>query len=225
MKRIQTPLLLILLTALLGGCIPVIPWIEAVFAPDKVVPPEYDVPRDARMLVLVTDVQLADIATAARLKRELTKQINIQMLHYNVVYDVVAYEDIQNLIATDRNFYDMMPGEIAAKLDADLVLHVRIDQFALKDSEYSTLWSGRLKSRIRLLSLDDDLLWPKDRPTGLAMPETKEVTYRDTTETYGVQMTETLAKNAATDIVKCFREYTVPQNIHERPAPVMDTDF
>lgn len=225
MKRIGIGLLLLSLVGLPTGCVPLVPWIEAVFAPDKVVPPEYEVPHDARMLVLVTDVQLADIATAAQIKRELTKQINIQLLHYNVVYDVVAYEDIQNLIATDRNFYDMLPGEIAAKLDADLVLHVRIDQFALKDSEYSTLWSGRLKTRIRLLSLDEDLLWPKDRPTGLAMPETKEVTYRDTTETYGVKLTETLAKNAATDIVKCFREYKIKQNIHDREAPVMDTDF
>ena len=222
MATLRTGLILTLLACVLGGC-QVIPFMEAVFAPDKVVPPEYDIPRDARLLVLVEDAHLPDIAAAARIKRELTKQINIQMLHYNVVYDVVAYEDVQALIGTDRDFYQLSDGEIGRRLESDMVLVVRIDDFRLKDSEYSTLWSGKLQTRIHLVSLDDDLLWPKDRPNGLVLPETKEVKYRDTTETYGVQLTETLAHDAADDIVKYFREYKIKQNIHDRPAP--ETDF
>jgi len=225
MVKMRLTILLILTACLMTGGCQIIPWMEAVFARDKTVPPEFEIPTDTRLLVLVTDRQLVNIADSVRMKRELTHAINVQLLHHELVAEVVAYEDIQALIAADRDFYALSAGQIAEKLGADMVLTVGMDEFSLKDNEFDTLWSGKLKTRVRLVNASDDLVWPKDRPLGLSMPQVKEVTHRDTTETYGIKLTETLAKEAADDIVKLFREYKVKMNIHDREAPDMGTDI
>jgi hypothetical protein len=221
MIKTRIGILIVLTGCLLSSGCQIIPWMEAVFAKDQEVPAEFEIPKDATVLVYVTDRHLADIADSVRMKRELTHAINVQLLHHELVTEVVAYEDLQALIASDPNFHSLTPGEIAAKLGANMVLSVRMDEFSLRDNEFDTLWSGKLKTRVRLTNSDDDLVWPKDRPLGLSMPMVDEVTHRETTETYGIKLTDMMAAESADDIGKLFREYKIKMNIHDREAPDM----
>ena len=147
---------------LLGGCA-VAAWFATLFPPDKV-KPLYEIPKNNTLLVLVEDPKHHAGETA--LKTELTEFLNQEFEQRGLVEHVVSYRQLINLAAATENFRALSTSEVGKKLDADVVLYVQVDEFSLKDDPNSPFWHGNLSTLVRLVSVKEGRLWPRELPEG-----------------------------------------------------------
>jgi len=199
-----------------AGC-NVIPWLADLFAKPEIVQPICTIPPDVRLLVYVSDLALGETVDCAAIKRHLTDSLNEELLAHEVVADVVNYEELLDFIADEPTFYQMSFGDIGKGLDVELVLYVRLKRFTLRDDETSLLWQGNLDVVVALKDMDDQTLWPTDKPDGYPVEPPVSIS-RDHQEfqSYGVQLTEDLAAQMADRIAKLFYEHEVPPGTSAR---------
>ncbi len=191
-----------------GGCaLPA--WIAAQFAPPEKVEPEFEPPADKRMLVFVDD--MIRPVTYPAIKAELTGQINQRLLAHDIAADTVSYDELANLIAASPDFNALPVATVGRKLDADLVLYVQIDEFALRDEQApEDLWRGRLRTTVRMVDVEQGRLWPKNRSDGHLMPLVETPTSTEDSPSMADELTKRLAATMAEDITRLFREHTRP---------------
>ena len=191
-------------------------WTAAQLQPPEKVKPLY-VPQagDKRVLVFVDD--RANQISYQPIKRMLTEEINSQLIEHKITSDVIAYERVLDLQANQQDFDAMSIVRIAQLAGADMVLHVDITSFRLKEDESSPLWDGTIETSVRWVdahakTLAEARLWPKSQANGHAVPAVttplKDVK-EDTSATYATQVASTLAKEMAQRIVALFYEHTV----------------
>lgn len=205
---------LALLASAAGGCA-ALGWTIAQSHRPKV-PAVYEPPPRKVVLVLVDDLQHPVSYTP--MKYELTQRLNELLETHKVAADTVPYDYLQRYrFATDR-FNSLSVVEIGRGVGADLVLHVEITDFSLRDYEMTDLWHGRLDGRLQWVDTEAGRkLWPRDRamhPLGeIDLP--KET---DRSPSYAETVARKLADKAAGRIARLFYE-------HEQPLEPPRTDW
>lgn len=196
--------------SVLSGC-PVAAWIATVFTPPKKIPPQYDLPQDKVVLVLVDDPQY--LVGYAPVKFELTRYINELLEAHRLVRKTIPQKDLLRLIASEPDFNRLPTTQVGKKLQADLVIVVEVDEFSLKDAPLSPVYHGKFKTSVRVVSTKKGKLWPTDRKRGF--PATIVETERqegDGSSQYEINLAKQMAQKMAGNIVNLFFEHTGPQH-------------
>lgn len=198
--------------AAFGGCA-AIAWPIAAFAPAPKVEAQYELPAGRRVLVFPDD--LINPISYPPLKRSLAEKLNKQLAEHVVAEQTVPYNELLNLSTTEG--FDRLPVDrVGAKLGADVVVYVDIDEFRLKNDAAEPLWSGKLTVFVRVVDVGADSiagkrLWPKDGSRGHELTiETPML--QESSKTYGAVLADEMAARMADKIAKLFYK-------HEGPRP------
>lgn len=218
--RLSLGVLLLACATALPSC-GAVGWIAQVFSPPRRVDAIYKPPKNKKILVFVDD-KLQEM-TYEPIKAEMTNLVNKQLMENKVVAAVVPYERMLELTSATTNFNDLSVAEVGRKLGADIVLHVQIDEFRLKDDPVSPLWRGQFKASVRMVDVTAGRLWPKDRLTGLPMPPIVTPTKEDSSLTYGTELSRRMVTQMADQITKLFYDHTV--SIEESEKKDQNTGF
>ncbi len=198
-----------LLVALLpiAGCGEGMGYLAYVFSGPNKVDPVYSFPKGKKVLVLVDDIAMpvSDIA----IKSELTNRLNRKLVDNGVAAECVPYGQLLNLMAATPDFNALSIGKVGAKLQADLVLYVNIDEFTLKEEEGVPLWRGKLKTTLRVIDTKDGRLWPIAPAWGYPVDAVETPPSSNSSPAYGTIVTKALAKLASSEIAKLFYEHKV----------------
>jgi len=201
----------------LSGCA-VISWLVGVSAPPPKVKAQYKPPKGKRILVLVDDI--LHPVEYGQIKRDLTTKLNRLLTANGVAGDTVEYDRLLDLIIATPNFNQLRVSEIGRKLNADIVLHVRIEEFSLKEHEGSLLWRGRLKTTVAVAEVDSARwLWPEDRADGYPVQAIEKPTEQRSSEAYGVTLAGAMAEEMADRIAKLFYDHRAPAGTEREGVP------
>ncbi len=213
-RRMFLLCVLVVLMGPLAGCQPLIGWFVNAFAPPRKVKPLYVLPSGKKILVFVDDIR--NPVSYTPVKGQLTDTLNRLLLEHEVAAEIVPYEDFLGLMAAMPEFNELGIVNVGDRLHADLVLYIHLDEFSLKDNEATPLWTGRMRSKVRLIDVQKGLLkrearlWPEDRPDGypvkpIELPPTTHPSPR-----YGEDLAKILADKMAERIARFFYEHKVP---------------
>lgn len=193
-----------------GGC-QIIPWLAAAFAgPEKrEALCELDAPPGTVLLVLVDDLRLRETVDCAAIKRDLTIHLNEELIKNHVVDAVAGYDDVIELKITEPNFDRLSPGQIGERLNADLVLYVRIEGYSLKDNQGSPLWRGYLETSVTVCDVNGRRLWPATEQDHAVKPVEIRLE-EEMSPSYAPKLTERLGAEMADRIAKLFYDHEVP---------------
>ena len=194
----------------IGGCGALGWW--ASWLPPDAVDAIYKFPEKTTVLVLVDDPK--GLGREASIQLDLANAINDQLLDHKVTKKVISQRSLLIEMSRTPSFQQLSITEIGKRLKADIVLHVKIDQFALKDNRLSPIWHGELAATVKVVSVKDGRLWPTDRHGGYAMPEINSPREADDeSKRMGEKITARMAKEMADKIAKLF--YKHPGKAHE----------
>ena len=208
LRRLATAAALGALAACGASCaIPA--WLAAQFAPPKKVDAEYKPPEDKTILVFVDD--LLNPVSSDQIKIELTNKLNELLAANKVAGQTIPYSRLADLVSASPKFNELAVSQVGQKLQADMVLYVRIDDFALKDPSAPMLWKGRLGVTVRMVDSQKGRLWPTDRPDGYTVPNFETpVTPAESADDQADELIKTLAANVADRVAKLFYDHTTP---------------
>lgn len=207
-------LLAAMLAALTGlcGCAGIFALSEKLWPKDRV-PAKFTLPAQRKVLVLPDDVERP--VGYPPVKAALAKRCNKLLLEQKLAAEVIDYSQVQNLAASRKDFNQMAISTIAKEVGADLVIYVNIEQFALKDDPMETLWHGRMAAKVRVVDVlaksdAPATIWPEEHagyPVGVSEPAAD-----NSSETFGQQLSNTLADRLAEKVVGLFNEHWVERN-------------
>jgi hypothetical protein len=192
----------------LCGCLSLFGWTVAAFAPPQTVKAKYKLPKGKKVLVLVDDIR--DLERFQVVRQPLTRSLNRELTKARVAAETVPFDRVLDLACRQPHFHQMEVKEVGRRLGADIVLYVRVDGFSLRDHEVVTLWHGRLGVTVLVIDVAKGLLWPQDRPGGLALPDIELKEVDNPSEQYGQTVTEDLCRAAADRIAKLFYDHRAP---------------
>jgi hypothetical protein len=227
-KTLLAPLLASLVLAPLAGCQFLI-WFDAVMRPTEPAAALYEIedPEDKILLVVIDDRTIDESINCARLREELTEALNQEFLEHDVVGQAISHDSVQALYISHPQYRYSLPfADMAQATGADVVLHVKLLQFRLQESEEGPIWNGRLETAVRLLDADGSVLWPRDRPVdGFTVERTTLANSMNSSGTYAIQLTRDLAEDQADKIAKLFYEHEVPRGQTEREEHEFSAEF
>lgn len=192
---------------LIAGCGEGMGYLAYVFSGPTKVDPVYSFPEGRKVLVFVDD--MTKPVSYVTIKSELTERLNKKLVDNDVAAECVPYEQLLNLMSATPNFNTLSIGEIGAKLQADLVLYVNIDEFTLKEEEGIPLWRGRLKTTLRVIDTKEGRLWPMDQAWGYPVEAVETPLSSDSSPAYGTIVTKALARKASGEIAKLFYQHKI----------------
>lgn len=182
--------------------------IAAKFAPPKKVPPEFELPKGKNVLVFVDD--MLNPVSYEPIKIQLTSRLNEHLVAHEVAAKTVSHDRLAALIAATPSFNLLSVSEVGQKLGADVVLYVRVDDFALKDVGAQQLWRGRIETTVRMVGVEAGRLWPKGRIAGHTMPPVEKPITVQASDSYADDLTNEMAAEMADKIAKLFYEHEEP---------------
>ena len=201
-----------------GGCTQFFAWFVATFWPPERIKPVYEPPKDKKVLVLVEE---RGAAVTYHIKKELTQRVSVKLREHKLARETIGYDQVQDLAAS-RDFSQLNPAQVGAKLGADLVLCVKIEDFALKDNIYSPLWQARLATSVWFVEVAKGVrLWPAELPqnTGYSLPLVEFKQAENAPPPDGDTVIRTMAEQMADRIVKLFYEHSEEGNPYHDPGP------
>ena len=151
-----------------------------------------------RVLVLVD--QPSWVNCEANLRSMLTEDINFRLKEKFKLKDLVEYGEIARLRAENPEFYKMSPYQVGRMVNADVVIVVGIDNYALYEIADAGYYSGSLVSRCSAFDVQENIkIWPRGsgtRRVGLCVEVEK-----------GSKKTlERLSKGSAHCVVRYFQD-------------------
>jgi len=200
---------LAVVAACLGGCdIPA--FFAAQLGPEEKIPAQFEPPEGKTILVLVEDLDKP--INYEPVKADLTKMLNRQLVEHEVAAQTIPYARIGELATrSPEEFNNLYVTELGARLGADMVLYVNIDDFGLRDPDASEeLWKGRLQTSVRLVDVTEGRLWPKDRREGHTVDKAQTPTITDNSPTRAEIISKELAAITADRIAKLFYDHSQP---------------
>ena len=189
-----------------GGC-GVFAWLASLTPPDPI-PAVYELPKNQVILVLVDDP--TNCVNYPPVKFELAKRLNRELKNLNLTRETISYKKVMGLAASTPNFNRIQASKIGEKLGADLVLCVDITEFSMKDDPSSPVWTGRLKTSVRVIRVkDSQRLWPKDRVGGYPVKAVETpIEVRDRSMQFGPKLAREMADLMTTNITHLFYTHT-----------------
>lgn len=197
--------------ALLGGCIIPITITEMMFPKSKV-KAKFELPKKKTILVFPDD--MGRRLNYPPVKRALAQKLNELILEKKLAAATVDHSQLMDLRNAEPGFNRLSVATVGRRLGADLVIYVDIDEFSLKETPMGTLWRGRFGGKVRVVDVQKGRLWPNESagyPVRVAEPTTE-----NTSETYGVELARTLARELAEEISGLFTSHYVDRH---RPPP------
>jgi len=195
--------------ACLAGCaIPA--FLAAQWGPEEKIAAKFEPPAGKTVLVLVED--LAKPINYEPVKAQLTEMLNRQLVDHKVAARTIPFTRIGELATRSPDAYNNLSvSELGARLGADIVLYVNIEDFGLRDPAASDeLWKGRLETSVRLVDVTEGRLWPKDRPAGHRVDKAETPTITDSSPSRAEQVSQELARITADRIAKLFYDHSQP---------------
>ncbi len=166
----------------------------------------YELPEHRKLLVFV---ETAGHETEHSVARKLTEVLNERLKSEDVTHATVPYERQLDLAAY-AGLGALEPVSAAERLDADLVLLVRIDEFSLQDSPAGGLWKGRMAATVKVLDVPSgQRLGPGDDPAGYAIEPVETPMTTNTSSDYAHDLTVKLCAIMSDRIAKLFYEHEV----------------
>jgi hypothetical protein len=212
MKRIPVLLLGLLLFAcgFLAGC-PVFSHATATLTPPEEIAPEFEFEKDDTVLVLVDDLKSGRAHPQARF--ELSRYLSEGIEEHTPAEKVISPKRLQWFRASDPRFNGMSVAEIGEKLDASIVVVVELSGFSLKDYAQATFWNPNAEALVRVVSVKEGRLWPRDLPGGHPIgPVTLDPS--DDTGPYQEQVVcKELSELLGEKILNLFREHRKSDHI------------
>lgn len=180
-------------------------WTATLFPPEEI-PAKYEFEESAVVLVLVEDPR--HLSDQTSLKVRLTEFLNQELEDRGLVERVVPYQQLMHLAAATVDFHTLSVAEVGEKLKADVVLHVEIESFSLKDDPNSPFWNGKLTTRVKVVSVKEGRLWPKDLPEGYAPPrvDTGSVSGEGSLR-FEEHLVKTISEEMGNNIMKLFYKH------------------
>ena len=201
--------LCVALAAAVSGCGGMLPWLLAISAPPEEVEAMYAPEEGSTILVWVEDNPANEMTAAGSLRYRLTSELNRLLLHHQIADRVVSQQELVAIQIGDPGFNQMSMGDVAKALGADLVLHVEIDEFSLRDTPMNPLWHGRLVTYVQILDDSGKTLWPEDRLDGYPVQPVEIKTTGDVSPAYGAKLTQMLVIAEADHITKLLYDHKV----------------
>lgn len=191
---------------MIGGCAPgALGWLASWLPPDAV-DAVYELPKDKTVLVMVDDPK--GLGRDASIALDMANALNDQLLKHKVAKNVVPQRKLLFEMARTSAFHQLPISQIGKLLEADIVLYVKIERFALKDNRLSPIWHGELGASVKVVSVADGRLWPTDRHGGYLMPEINSPRQSDDGgKRMGEKITMKIAKEMADKIAKLFYKH------------------
>ena len=209
-KRAAVAMLLLGIGLSTGGCLfQALPWLMAVTAPPEKVEAEYEPAPESTILVWVEDNPANEATAEGSLRYRLTNELNRQLLAAGIVENVIDPHEVVSLQIADPSFGQMSMGDVAKAVGADLVLHVEIADFALRDTPMNPLWHGRLATYIQVFDDTGTLLWPDDRLDGFPVQPVEIKTSSSVSPSYGAKLTQLLVLAEADHITRLLYDHEV----------------
>ena len=197
-----------LLATMSPGCGPFISWTVAQFAPPQKVKALYRPPAGKSILVFVDDPRL--IIDHEPVKSKLTALLNERLERNEVTGKTIPYANLVNLMAATPQFNMLSISEVGTKLQADLVLYVKVDKFSVMNEEINPLWQGTFQTTVRIVeSGTGDCLWPAAPEAGHTLPILKTAPTEGKSATHAMQLANELAERMADQIARLFFDYKV----------------
>ncbi len=190
----------------LGGCMQAFAWTAAQFAPPRKAKPVFEIPKDQIVLVYVDSESPLSYEP---IKNMLTDVLNKELVANNIARSTISRDRLLDTLS-DSQYASASKLEVGRKLGADLVLCVSVDQFSVRESDDSPLWTGRMKVNVRVLDVHKvKKIWPGDQPEYL-LPLVELPAVADSSPTYGNNVAAALAIKTGRRIAKLFYEHTIP---------------
>ncbi|HPS53692.1 MAG TPA: hypothetical protein PLK08_09080 [Phycisphaerae bacterium] len=191
-----------------GGCAAV-GWFASLF-PTADLPAQYEIPKDQSVLVLVEDPK--NIVTYSPIKYELARSVNKLLEEHKACSELISPDSVLHLKSSCTEFSQLSTAEIGKKLDADLVLYIQITTFQLKDSPYDPVWNGKMGATVRVISVNDGRLWPKDTLGGYPVDDVVRDRHMDTSDNYTEKLSADMAEELAQNIGELFYPHPAPEH-------------
>jgi len=196
-----------------GGCA-IGNWLAAMTLPPPKDPALFEIPEGKTVLVLPDD-PFSRVAYEP-FRQDLATEINRLLVENEVTKAAIPFQDLADLEVRTNNLDGLSSGEIRRKLGADIVIYVPITQWALKDDPASTIWHGRTNMLVRVIDVDEGLLWPRDRRDGWPI-EPVEIPTGETSAGYATTMSRKLALAAAKRVAEMFYDHKISNTLVKRP--------
>ena len=150
---------------------------------------------------------------------DLAEKLNEQLLQHDVASMTIEPDRVEQLKAETSSFDQLHINDVGQRLGADIVLHVRVKRFQLRDSGSTTLWRGMLQVTVRMVEAGSPTrLWPQDRPDGCVMDLIRLGPQDNPSRHYASTVSKQLATRAADKIAKLFYDHKIPIEESYRPS-------
>lgn len=189
---------------LLGGCALPFAILEKMFPKEKI-PARFVLPAGKRVLVFPDDM-LHPVGYPP-VKRVLARRLGELLAEHELVAETIAYDSLVDLRNAETDFNRMAVATVGRRLGAELVVYVSIDGFSLKDMPVDTLWRGRFSCKVRVVDVRNGRLWP-DESAGFPVKVVEPIA-ENTSEAYGAELADKLAKRLAEGVCGLFHEHYV----------------
>jgi hypothetical protein len=173
------------------------------FVPEETVEAEYKL-EGKSLLVLVDMKDPSQVSEYPRLESELSDAINKVLRDRQACGPVVPARSVQTARRAEPEFPNWSVAQVGQYFNVDLVLHIEVLEFRLKDSPGSNVYRGYAETAVRIVSPEKgEQIWPVLSAARLISAETMP---DQTTDDAGRQET-ILAEGLAAKIARQFYTY------------------
>lgn len=175
---------------------------------EKIVPAEFDLSEETTKTILVLVDQPPYISAPGNMRYYITNAVNNKLkenLEFEEQY-LVEYSDIADFRSSREDFADLSPTQIAAQLNADMVLLIVVEHFELVDIAKSGCYRGAINAQTAMYdTATEQKLWPKDQDSKLI-----KVGF-DVAKGKSEQVTKRLANSFSHCLVRYFYDCKIPK--------------
>jgi hypothetical protein len=166
MMRRCVCILFLCLLCLSAGCglIGLIPILGTKSYDEATVPAEFDMTKHTDSVVLVLVEQPGYLSTSVNMRFYLTEAIDRSLYMSVGIPDpnIIHYDRVADFRAENPEWSRLSSIQMGSRLDADMVLDVRIEDLQLGEAGDAAYLSGKLNTRVALLDVDTgEQLWPQ----------------------------------------------------------------
>ncbi len=186
-------------------------WLWWLTDPSEKIKAQYELGQ-GRLVILIDDDKgwLKD----PTIRQHLSKELMEQLWEHEVNRRVVGQEELASLRQRDKEFERRGAREIGQKLEADLVLHLRVHSFTLRDETVDPAYKGLFEVAVKVLDVhankpEDVRLWPR-LSEGHMVTVTTDL-HTATGSAYQDKLTRRLCREMADKIAKLFYDHTAPK--------------
>ncbi len=196
--------------AILTGC-SVIAFLGTL-APPPMIKPQYTIPEDSRVLVMV---EMRHSKHSSQITHLITEDIRRQFKRNNIAPTVPSSRLATVKRKEGVRFSRMGLSAIGKKAGANMVLYVRAKEFGLGDSGYGQTYQLELDiDKVRLVDVrKKKKVWPEEDIDGHSFLVKMKMKNHDGSSQFEHEQIQDITREAADRIAKLFYEYQAKEKL------------